>query len=284
MTVIRFQQVTKAYGDDGDVIRGLDLNVEKGEFITLLGESGCGKTTMLKIINKMVPFDTGKVWVKGKLLSEWDIVTLRRQIGYVIQQIGLFPHMTIQDNVAYVLSLQGSSGSEQRKRAEELMDLVGLPLDYLARYPRELSGGQKQRVGVARALAAYPEIILMDEPFGAVDEQTRVLLQDELLKIHRHLKNTIIFVTHDIQEAVKLGTRIVLMNRGQIEQTGTREELVLRPANDFVRRFMGHKGFLSLLDDEVVGHVYQQVLDQKTSLSDVYQRMEMIGNTDELQV
>lgn len=284
MTVIRFQQVTKAYGDDGDVIRGLDLDVEKGEFITLLGESGCGKTTMLKIINKMVPFDTGKVWVKGKLLSEWDIVTLRRQIGYVIQQIGLFPHMTIQDNVAYVLSLQGSSGSEQRKRAEELMDLVGLPLDYLARYPRELSGGQKQRVGVARALAAYPEIILMDEPFGAVDEQTRVLLQDELLKIHRHLKNTIIFVTHDIQEAVKLGTRIVLMNRGQIEQTGTREELVLRPANDFVRRFMGHKGFLSLLDDEVVGHVYQQVLDQKTSLSDVYQRMEMIGNTDELQV
>ncbi|SDZ11613.1 ATP-binding cassette domain-containing protein [Tindallia californiensis] len=270
MAVIEFQKVTKAYGDEGDVLKGLDLKVEKGEFLTLLGESGCGKTTLLKIINRMVSFDTGHVWIRGRLLSEWDIVTLRREIGYVIQQIGLFPHMTVMNNVAYVLSLQDIQKSKQRQRAEELVELVGLPREFLNRYPRELSGGQRQRVGVARALAASPEIILMDEPFGAVDEQTRSLLQDELLKIHQHLKCTIIFVTHDIQEAVKLGSRIVLMNKGIIEQTGTKEDLILRPANDFVRRFMGIKGFMALLDEKEMKALYQQVLEEKISLEEVY--------------
>lgn len=273
MAVIEFQKVTKAYGDEGDVLKGLDLKVEKGEFLTLLGESGCGKTTLLKIINRMVSFDTGHVWIKGRKLSEWDIVTLRREIGYVIQQIGLFPHMTVMNNVAYVLSLQGIQKPKQRQRAEELMELVGLPREFLNRYPRELSGGQRQRVGVARALAASPEIILMDEPFGAVDEQTRSLLQDELLKIHQKLKCTIIFVTHDIQEAVKLGSRIVLMNKGIIEQTGTKEELILRPANDFVRRFMGTKGFMALLDEGEMKGLYQQVLEEKVSLEEVYQNL-----------
>jgi len=273
MAVIEFQKVTKAYGDEGDVLQGLDLKVEKGEFLTLLGESGCGKTTMLKIINRMVSFDNGYVWIRGRKLSEWDIVTLRREIGYVIQQIGLFPHMTVMNNVAYVLSLKGIPKAKQRQRAEELLELVGLPREFLGRYPRELSGGQRQRVGVARALAASPEIILMDEPFGAVDEQTRNLLQDELLNIHQQLQCTIIFVTHDIQEAVKLGSRIVLMNRGRIEQTGTKEDLILRPANDFVRRFMGTKGFMALLDEKEMKHLYQQILEEKTSMEEVYLRL-----------
>ena len=273
MAVIEFQKVTKAYGDEGDVLQGLDLKVEKGEFLTLLGESGCGKTTMLKIINRMVSFDNGYVWIRGRKLSEWDIVTLRREIGYVIQQIGLFPHMTVMNNVAYVLSLKGIPKAKQRQRAEELLELVGLPREFLGRYPRELSGGQRQRVGVARALAASPEIILMDEPFGAVDEQTRNLLQDELLNIHQQLQCTIIFVTHDIQEAVKLGSRIVLMNRGRIEQTGTKEDLILRPANDFVRRFMGTKGFMALLDEKEMKHLYQQILEEKTSMEEVYRRL-----------
>ena len=260
MAVIEFQQVTKSYGD-GDVLKGLDLQVEQGEFITLLGESGCGKTTLLKIINGMIPFDTGYVKVGDRFLSEWNIVELRRQIGYVIQHIGLFPHMTVGENIAYVLSIQNEPRKLQQERAEELVHLVGLPAEFLARYPRELSGGQKQRVGVARALAAKPEIILMDEPFGAVDERTRNQLQEEMRLIHEQLKNTILFVTHDIQEAMKLGSRVVLMNQGIIEQTGTPEDLVMRPANDFVREFLGSNGFLALLDPETVSRMYREAME-----------------------
>ncbi|SMP63382.1 ABC transporter ATP-binding protein [Anoxynatronum buryatiense] len=268
MAVIEFQKVTKSYGE-GDVLKGLDLQVEKGEFITLLGESGCGKTTLLKIINGMIPFDTGYVKIGGKLLSEWNIVELRRQIGYVIQHIGLFPHMTVAENIAYVLSLQKSPKTLQQQKAEMLMDLVGLPREFMPRYPRELSGGQKQRVGVARALAAEPEIILMDEPFGAVDERTRNQLQEEMGAIHRQMNNTILFVTHDIQEAMKLGTRVVLMNQGVIEQTGTPGELVLRPANDFVRRFLGNKGYLALLDDDHVSRMYEEALKNEAITEEI---------------
>ncbi len=261
MTVIEFQQVTKSYDGEENVLKGLDLKVEKGEFITLLGESGCGKTTLLKIINGMVSFDTGYVWIRGRKLSEWNIVELRRQIGYVIQQIGLFPHMTVADNIAYVLSIEKRPKKEQQKRAAELLELVELPQEFITRYPRELSGGQKQRVGVARALAASPEIILMDEPFGAVDERTRNQLQEEMLRIHQQLRNTIVFVTHDIQEALKLGTRVVLMNKGVIEQTGIPEELVLKPANDFVRQFVGSKGYLALLEPQMVEDMYNQAVE-----------------------
>ncbi len=263
MTVIEFQKVTKTYDGEENVLKGLDLKVKKGEFITLLGESGCGKTTLLKIINGMISFDTGYVWIRDRMLSEWNIVELRRQIGYVIQQIGLFPHMTVAENIAYVLSIEKKPKKEQQKRAAELLELVELPQDYLKRYPRELSGGQKQRVGVARALAASPEIILMDEPFGAVDERTRNQLQEEMLRIHHQLNNTILFVTHDIQEAMKLGTRVVLMNEGVIEQTGTPEELVLQPANNFVRQFIGSKGYLALLEPQMVEDIYQQAVEGK---------------------
>lgn len=273
MAIIEFEKVSKAYNPGEAVIRDLDLSVEEGEFLILLGESGCGKTTLLKMINRMVSFDTGFLRVKGKPLSAWDTVTLRREIGYVIQQIGLFPHMRIRENISYVLMLKGVEEGVRQRRAEELIDLVGLPRSYLHRYPRELSGGQKQRVGVARALAADPDVILMDEPFGAVDEQTRSQLQDELSRIHKELGKTILFVTHDIHEAMKLGTRIVLLHEGQIAQAGSRSELVLHPKNEMVRRFLGTKGFSALLDDAVMEEAYRRILEGESSLEDLQRAM-----------
>lgn len=235
--IIEFQKISKAYNPGEAVIKDLDLQIREGEFVVLLGESGCGKTTILKMINGMVPFDTGYIKVKGKYLSQWDIVQLRREIGYVIQHIGLYPHMKIWQNISYVLALKGVRREERQARARELISMVGLPETYLDRYPGQLSGGQKQRVGVARALAANPDIILMDEPFGAVDDRTRNQLQDELLSIHRELKKTIIFVTHDIHEAMKLGSRIILLNEGKIVQEGTKEDLVSNPVDEYVKSF-----------------------------------------------
>ncbi|MBK5254079.1 MAG: ATP-binding cassette domain-containing protein, partial [Peptostreptococcaceae bacterium] len=245
--VINIENLTKTYDGKVKILDGLNLSVSQGELITILGPSGCGKTTLLKIVNKLIEYDTGKVEVKGKDLSDWDTIELRRNTGYVIQQIGLFPHMTIEENISYVLSLQDVSKGLRRKRAEELIKLVGMGEDMLLRYPVELSGGQNQRIGVARALAAEPDIILMDEPFGAVDEIARTALQDEFIKLHEQLNSTILFVTHDILEALKLGNRIVLMNNGKIEQVGTREELIFKPANQFVKEFIGIKGFKSVL-------------------------------------
>ncbi len=211
--IIHIEDVTKSYDGNNQVLEGLTLSVEEGEFVTFLGPSGCGKTTLLKMINKLIEYDSGKIEVKGKSIADWDTIMLRRSIGYVIQQIGLFPHLTIEDNISYVLSLQQVDRQDRRTRAEELITLVGMDTEMLSRYPAELSGGQKQRVGVARALAAEPDIILMDEPFGAVDEIARTALQDELLVLQKKLKTTILFVTHDIQEALKLGSRIVLMTK-----------------------------------------------------------------------
>ncbi len=258
--IIEFENISKAYTKNEAVIKNLNLTIEEGEFITLLGESGCGKTTLLKMINGIIGFDTGYLRIKGKPFSEWDIVELRRNIGYVIQQIGLFPHMKIWENISYVLGLEGESETKRKSRARELIDVVGLPEEFLHRYPRQLSGGQKQRVGVARALAANPDIILMDEPFGAVDERTRALLQIELKRIHEQYQQTILFVTHDIHEALMLGTRTVLLNEGRIEQAGTKKELVLHPANEFVRSFLGTKGFLALLDEKEVQATYERIL------------------------
>lgn len=271
--VVEIKNVNKAYEEDRPVLNNLSLSIEKGEFITILGPSGCGKTTLLKIINKLISFDDGDVSVNGHSIKEWDTIDLRRSIGYVIQQIGLFPHMTIEDNIGYVLSLEGVARADRRARVEELIILVGLEVDMLSRYPSELSGGQRQRIGVARALAADPEIILMDEPFGAVDEIARTLLQDELLKLQQSLNKTILFVTHDIQEALKLGSRIVLMNDGNIEQVGTREELLFKPASDFVTEFIGMKGFKSVLDDDVLKKVYDSVVENGGSLESMYARL-----------
>jgi osmoprotectant transport system ATP-binding protein len=247
LSIIEFRNVSKSYTAGDTVIKNLSLNIEEGEFITLIGESGCGKTTLLKMINGLVLPSQGDIAVKGKLIKDWDLITLRRHIGYVIQQIGLFPHLTVEENIAFVLDIMGESDEEKKKRSRELIELVDLPEEYLSKYPVALSGGEKQRVGVARALASNPDILLMDEPFGAVDEITRKILQEEILKIQSKLQKTIIFVTHDIEEALKLGSKIVLFNKGEIEQIGTKEEMVFRPASPYVESFFGFKNFLAYM-------------------------------------
>ena len=226
MAIIEFSEVSKAYSENV-VLDKFSLAIEQGEFLVLLGPSGCGKTTILKMINGLLIPDSGEIKVKGKRIDEYDLIELRRGIGYVIQQIGLLPHLTVEDNICFVLDLLKKPETDKKSVAKELIKLVGMDESMLRRYPKELSGGQQQRVGVARALAANPEIILMDEPFGAVDEITRRNLQDELIKIHSKLKKTIIFVTHDIEEAIKLGTRIVLLNDGVIERNEKKRDFVL---------------------------------------------------------
>ena len=249
MEFIKFENVEKSYEDGKKVIDDLNLKINYGEFVTLIGKSGSGKTTMLKLINGLINPNSGQIFIKDREIKAWDIIDLRRNIGYVIQQIGLFPHMNIEDNIGYVLNIKKEPKETIRKRAEELINLVGITQDYLKKYPRELSGGQRQRIGVARALAADPDIILMDEPFGAVDEITRRTLQDEMIKLQGNLKKTIVFVTHDIEEAFKLGSRIVLFDNGKIVQEGTREELLLNPKNEFVESFLGTDSFKKYLKE-----------------------------------
>lgn len=248
MELIRFENVEKSYENGIKIIDNLNFTINSGEFITLIGKSGCGKTTMLKLINGLINPSSGKIFIKDMEIKEWNIIELRRSIGYVIQQIGLFPHLTIEDNIGYVLDIKKESREAKKLRAKELIELVGLNYNYLKKYPRELSGGQKQRVGVARALASNPDIILMDEPFGAVDEITRRTLQDEILKLQETLKKTIVFVTHDIEEAFKLGSRIVLFDSGKIIQEGTREEMLFNIKNQFVEDFFGTKNFSAYLN------------------------------------
>lgn len=252
MELIRFENVEKSYESGKKIIDNLNFTINSDEFVTLIGKSGSGKTTMLKLINGLIKPNLGKIFIKNKEIDEWNIIELRRNIGYVIQQIGLFPHMTVEDNIGYVLNIKKESKKNIRKRAEELINLVGLTQDYLKKYPRELSGGQRQRIGVARALAPNPDIILMDEPFGAVDEITRRTLQEEILKLQESLNKTIIFVTHDIEEAFKLGSRIVLFDNGKIVQEGSKEKLLFNPQNQFVEDFLGTKSFIKYLKETFV--------------------------------
>lgn len=252
MELIRFENVEKSYESGKKIIDNLNFTINSDEFVTLIGKSGSGKTTMLKLINGLIKPNLGKIFIKNKEIDEWNIIELRRSIGYVIQQIGLFPHMTVEDNIGYVLNIKKESKENIRKRAEELINLVGLTQDYLKKYPRELSGGQRQRIGVARALAPNPDIILMDEPFGAVDEITRRTLQEEILKLQESLNKTIIFVTHDIEEAFKLGSRIVLFDNGKIVQEGSKEKLLFNPQNQFVEDFLGTKSFIKYLKETFV--------------------------------
>lgn len=256
---IEFEHISKSYTPEEVVLRDINLSIEDGQFVVLLGSSGCGKTTLLKMVNKLLDFDTGYLRIHGKKLSDWNIEALRRSIGYAIQQVGLFPHLRVWENISYVLKLQGVGKDERKMRALELVDLVGLKAEHLDRYPRQLSGGQRQRVGVARALAADPSIILMDEPFGAVDEQTRSQLQDQLKRIHRQFGQTILFVTHDIHEAFRLADRIVLIHEGTILQDGSPVDLVFHPRDEAVSTFLGKRGFSALLDQMVMDKLYTRL-------------------------
>lgn len=243
-SVIEFSGVDKVYGETS-VVKNLHLSIEQGQLVTLIGPSGCGKTTTLKMINRLIEPTSGAIFVLGEDTRKVNPVELRRKIGYVIQQIGLFPHMTIEENISLVPKLTGMDKSLYLKRSDELLDLVGLdPRVYGRRYPKQLSGGQQQRIGVVRALAADPDIILMDEPFSALDPISREQLQDELVKLQGQLKKTIVFVTHDMDEALKIADQIVLMKSGIIVQQDIPEQILRHPKDDFVREFVGEKRFL----------------------------------------
>lgn len=219
--MLKLEQVSKVYKGGKKAVNSIDLDIAKGEFICFIGPSGCGKTTTMKMINRLIEPSSGRIFIDGENIMEQDPVELRRKIGYVIQQIGLFPHMTIQQNISLVPKLLKWPEEKRKERARELLKLVDMGPEYLDRYPHELSGGQQQRIGVLRALAAEPPLILMDEPFGALDPITRDSLQEEFKKLQRTLNKTIVFVTHDMDEAIKLADRIVILKAGEIVQVGT---------------------------------------------------------------
>lgn len=240
-TVIQFKNIKKSYGKH-PIINNLSLKILKGEFITVIGTSGSGKTTLLKMINGLIMPDEGEVLVNDENIINKDLINLRRNIGYSIQGSILFPHMTVEENISYVPNLLNKRDKKKTKNAiKKWMDIIGLDETMIDRYPSELSGGQQQRVGIARALAASPDILLMDEPFGAVDKITKSNLQDEILRIHKKTNITIIFVTHDIEEAIKLGSRILVMNCGEIEQFDTPENIINFPATEFVEKLVKGK-------------------------------------------
>lgn len=240
--MIRFDNVSKQYGNGTKAVDSINLHIKEGEFFVIIGPSGSGKTTVLKMINRLIPLTSGTISIKGKRISDYDIHELRWDIGYVLQQIALFPHMTIAENIAIVPELKNWEQGKIQERIDELLGMVGLEPDiYRSRRPHELSGGQQQRVGVTRALAANPPIILMDEPFSALDPISREKLQDDLIHLQKKIEKTIVFVTHDMKEALKLGDRICVMKDGKIVQVGTPEELLANPEDDFVRQFVGEE-------------------------------------------
>ncbi|WP_306009887.1 ABC transporter ATP-binding protein [Bacillus sp. MMSF_3328] len=238
--MITFKHVGKKYPDGFVALKDIDFHIEEGELVALIGPSGCGKTTTMKMINRLIEPSSGQIFINGEDISKKDPVKLRRDIGYVIQQIGLLPHMTIEDNITLVPRLKGWEKEQYSDKVDELLELVGLdPKEYRTRFPGELSGGQQQRVGVIRALAAEPPIILMDEPFSALDPISREQLQDELVKLQETIKKTIVFVTHDMDEAIKIADRIAILKDGEIIQFDTPERILRYPKNEFVKGFIG---------------------------------------------
>ena len=254
---IVFDHVTKRYaGRDSAAVDDLSLEIPAGTFCVLVGPSGGGKTTALKMVNRLIPFDSGEIRIDGRNIQDLPLTDLRRGIGYVIQQVGLFPHMTIGDNIATVPRLLGWDKQRQRARTHELLEVVGLDVADAKRYPSQLSGGQRQRVGLARALAADPPVMLMDEPFGALDPITRQRLQLELRRVHREVGKTIIFVTHDIDEAIQMGNRIAILREGGVlAQYDTPDAILAEPADDFVAKFVGEDRALRRLALRTVGEL-----------------------------
>ncbi|HEY5479502.1 MAG TPA: ABC transporter ATP-binding protein [Gaiellaceae bacterium] len=246
---IRLEHVSKRYsGSEAAAVSDLSLTIEAGELCVLVGPSGCGKTTTLRMINRLTTLDSGEIMIDGRSTLTTTVTELRRGIGYVIQEGGLFPHMTVAGNIGTVPRLLGWSRGDVKRRVAELLELAGLDISLAERYPAELSGGQRQRVGLARALAADPPLLLMDEPFNALDPVVRERLQDELLRLHRELAKTIVFVTHDVDEAIKLGNRIAILRQGGVlAQYDTPDSILARPANEFVREFVGENRALRRL-------------------------------------
>ena len=237
--MIKFEDVTKKFKDK-KVIKNISLEIQKGNLVAFIGESGCGKTTTLKMINRLIKPSSGRILINGENIEKEDVISLRRNMGYVIQQTGLFPHMTVKENIEIIPKVERKKKDEIAKRTIELMEMVGLDTqEFLNRYPTELSGGQQQRVGVARAFATDPDIILMDEPFSALDPITRVGLQEELIDLQSKLKKTIVFVTHDMDEAIKIADMICIMKDGEILQYDTPEDILKNPVNEFVSQFVG---------------------------------------------
>ncbi|MGM0502819.1 MAG: betaine/proline/choline family ABC transporter ATP-binding protein [Bacillota bacterium] len=250
--MIEYQNVVKEYRDDGELITAVDnlsLTIESGELVVLLGPSGCGKTTLLRLTNRLEDLTAGQILINGQNILEQDQVKLRQRIGYVIQEIGLFPNKTIAENIAMVPKIVGWSKNDIEERVQELLTMMNLDAElYQNRYPAQLSGGERQRVGVARALAAAPKLLLMDEPFGAIDPINRKEIQDQFLELQDKLQKTILFVSHDIQEALKMGDKIALINQGQVVQYGSPEEILLDPADEFVQDFVGTERAMKALD------------------------------------
>jgi osmoprotectant transport system ATP-binding protein len=240
-TMIHLENLTKVFpGQDQPAVDDLSMEIYEGEIVVFVGPSGCGKTTTMKMINRLIEPSSGRIFLQDDDVTDVNPDHLRRRIGYVIQQIGLFPHMTIADNIATVPRMLGWDKKRTSERIDELLETVGIDLSYRGRYPKELSGGQRQRIGVARAMAADPPVLLMDEPFGAIDPITRDMLQDEFLRLQQEIRKTIVFVTHDIDEAIKMGDRIaILRNQSRIAQYDTPERILTDPADDFVADFIG---------------------------------------------
>lgn len=244
MKAVEYRNIRMDYGDTV-IIKDFNLSVLRGEFVTIIGSSGCGKTTILKMVNGLIRPVRGDILVNGENIKDTDLTMLRRNIGYAIQGSVLFPHMTVEKNISYVPNLLNKRDKERTARAvSKWMEIVGLEDSMRKRYPSELSGGQQQRVGIARALAASPDILLMDEPFGAVDEITRSSLQDEIVRIHKETGITILFVTHDINEALKLGTKVLVMDQGEIQQFSEPEKLLNHPQTEFVRQLVERERLL----------------------------------------
>jgi len=271
--MIKFDNVSKVYGDKA-AVDYISFEVNEGEFFVLMGPSGCGKTTTLKMINRLIPLSSGYIYFKNQPISSYKLDEMRWDIGYVLQQIALFPHMTVRDNIAQVPTMKKWETSRIDEQINRLLDMVGLPHEqFRDRYPAELSGGQQQRIGVVRALAADPPVILMDEPFSALDPLSREKLQDDLLKLQSEINKTIIFVTHDINEAFKLGDRICLMNQGRIEQIGAPRDFVERPNSEFVQSFIGNATIAHLAADCLEPLSYNAIypaVKPETPVSELY--------------
>jgi len=281
--MIKLENLTKTFkqknGNSFNAVDNVSLNVPEGEMCVLLGPSGCGKTTTLKMINRLIPSSSGKILINGEDTSGLDTVTLRRNIGYVIQQIGLFPNMTIEENITVVPRMLGWEKQRCKERARELMSMMALDANkFLHRYPREMSGGQQQRIGVIRALAADPPVLLMDEPFGAVDPINREVIQNEFLEMQRQLKKTVMLVSHDIDEALKLGDRIAVFGQGKIVQCASPDELLAKPANEFIGSFVGQdrtlKRLLLVQAGDVTDRQPTLTVQKSTPLSEAFGMMD----------